>query len=143
MTGVFIDTSALLALLSSNDIYHESAKATWNELLDSEVDLVTSNYVVVETMALTQRRLGMDALQAFWECMCPILEIEWVDVIAHDSAVAALLSANRRGLSLVDCTSFILMRWLGIMKSFTFDCHFLEQGFSCLPEMRLHDRVGT
>jgi len=34
----------------------ESAKATWNELLDSEVDLVTSNYVVVETMALTQRR---------------------------------------------------------------------------------------
>ena len=41
-------------------------------------------------------------------------------------AVAALLAANCRQLSLVDCTSFQAMRQLGIATVFTFDAHFVE-----------------
>jgi predicted nucleic acid-binding protein len=33
----------------------------------------------------------------------------------------------------VDCTSFEMMRELGIHNAFTFDRHFAEQGFTCLP----------
>jgi predicted nucleic acid-binding protein len=140
MMRVFVDTSALFALLSSNDINHESAWSIWEGLLRDETPLVCSNYVVVEAAALAQRRLGMEALRAFRECVCPMLDVEWVDRATHDSAETALVTANRRSLSLVDCTSFVIMRRLGIAEVFTFDVHFAEQGFVCLPEMRLHDR---
>jgi predicted nucleic acid-binding protein len=46
---------------------------------------------------------------------------------------SALLTANRRQLSLVDCVSFEMMRRLGIKTAFTYDRHFSEQGFECLP----------
>jgi predicted nucleic acid-binding protein len=40
-----------------------------------------------------------------------------------------LLAANRLNLSLVDCTSFEIMRQTRLEKVFTFDPHFSEQGF--------------
>ncbi|MDP2857839.1 MAG: VapC toxin family PIN domain ribonuclease, partial [Bacillota bacterium] len=46
---------------------------------------------------------------------------------------AALLTAGRRNLSLVDCVSFDVMRRLGMEKAFAFDAHFAEQGFQCMP----------
>jgi predicted nucleic acid-binding protein len=61
--------------------------------------------------------------------MMPIVELEWIDQTAHDRAMQALLTANRRRLSLVDCASFDAMRRLGITTSFEFDQHFMEQGF--------------
>jgi predicted nucleic acid-binding protein len=37
--------------------------------------------------------------------------------------------AHRRGLSLVDCTSFAIVRRQAITRAFHFDRHFQEQGF--------------
>jgi predicted nucleic acid-binding protein len=44
-----------------------------------------------------------------------------------------LLTADRRQLSLVDCSSFETMRRLGIKKVFSFDEHFREQDFEVIP----------
>jgi predicted nucleic acid-binding protein len=44
--------------------------------------------------------------------------------------MAALLTAGRRELSLVDCVSFACMRRLGITRALHFDRHFKEQGFA-------------
>ena len=46
---------------------------------------------------------------------------------------SALLTANRRQLSLVDCISFEMMRRLEIKTAFTHDRDFAERGFECLP----------
>jgi predicted nucleic acid-binding protein len=43
--------------------------------------------------------------------------------------------AGQRDLSLVDFVSFELMRREGIRTAFTFDRHFAEQGFECVPGM--------
>lgn len=43
-----------------------------------------------------------------------------------------MLVAGRRDLSLVDCSSFVTMRRLGIKKAFALDEHFREQGFELL-----------
>jgi predicted nucleic acid-binding protein len=43
------------------------------------------------------------------------------------------LTSARRRLSLVDCTSFEVMRRLGITSAFAIDRHFVEQGFEVLP----------
>ena len=125
----FVDTSALYALLDLDDDNHAPARKTWTALLDSRAVLVTSNYVLVETCALVQHRLGMAAIRALQESIIPLLETEWVTKSQHDSALASLLAAGRKKLSLVDCVSFGAMRQAGIRKAFAFDGHFAEQGF--------------
>lgn len=52
----------------------------------------------------------------------------------HEKGINAVLSANRRELSLVDCVSFALIHELGIKDAFAFDVHFSEQGVCCHPE---------
>jgi predicted nucleic acid-binding protein len=125
----FVDTSALYALLDRDDDNHQSARKTWTALLDSRAVLVTSNYALVETCALVQHRLGLAAIRALQDSIFPLLATEWVTKSQHDSAVASLLAAGRKKLSLVDCVSFGIMREAGIRKAFAFDRHFAEQGF--------------
>lgn len=47
-----------------------------------------------------------------------------------DRALSALLAANRRQLSFVNCCSFEVMRSLGMERAFAFDANFKEQGFA-------------
>ena len=131
--NTFIDTSAFLAILNANDRFHPKARETWSELLNSEATLFTSNYILLETSALLQHRFGIDALRLFEGDLLPVFEIYWVDQPIHEHGMSALLAANRRDLSLVDCTSFEIMRQRGLKKVFTFDPHFREQGFDLLP----------
>ena len=132
--AVFIDTSALLALLDRDDLHHKTAAAIWRRLLHESSSLVSSNYIVIETAALTQRRLGMAALRAVVEDILPVLELIWVDKATHERAVEALLEKNRRKVSLVDCTSFEVMRLQGCTQVFCFDRHFAEEGFEKLTQ---------
>ncbi len=130
---IFIDTSAILAILDADDQNYKKAKKKWEELISKECTLVCSNYVLIETFALIQNRLGMKAVRSFQEDVVPMLTIEWVDEIIHQDGVASVLAANRRELSLVDCVNFDFMRQLGIKTVFAFDKHFKERGFECIP----------
>jgi len=135
VSGVFIDTSAFLALLDADDEHHAAVRKTWGEILDSDSLLVTSNYVLVETFALVQNRLGLEAVRGFQEDIVPLLRIHWVDADIHASGAGAVLAAGRKRLSLVDCTSFEVMRRSGIRRAFTLDRHFREQGFATVPKL--------
>ena len=130
---VFIDTSAFYALLDRDDESHRKAKNSWADLLKNDDTLVTNNYVLVETFALIQHRLGMDAVRGFQNDILPLVNIEFVVPELHRSGVSALLLASRRNLSLVDCVSFEMMRTLEVKIAFAFDPHFKEQGFNTLP----------
>lgn len=130
---IFVDTSALLAVLDAEEQNHTAAKELWRQLVSQDASLVCTNYILVETFALTQRRLGMGAARALQEDILPVVAVEWVDANAHGSAVSALLTTGRRDLSLVDCVSFDAMRRLGLDTAFAFDRHFTEQGFSTVP----------
>lgn len=130
---VFIDTSAFLSVLDSDDRNHPRARATWVEMVSSEARLITNNYVLVETFALLQHRIGMEAVRAFADDVLPLVNTDWVNEPAHHSGVSALLTASRRRLSLVDLVSFESMRRLGIKTAFAFDGHFSEHGFDCIP----------
>ena len=131
--NIFIDTSGFIGVLNRDDASHVLAAHTWMDILTSGKSLVTTNYVLVETCALMQNRLGSTAIKAFQEDIVPVLNIEWVDKVVHYAAVAVVLSSKRKRLSLVDCVSFETMRLLGVTTAFTFDKHFMEQGFTCIP----------
>jgi predicted nucleic acid-binding protein len=127
--NAYIDTSAFLAVLDAADRVHPSARKTWEGLLAPDVRLYTNNYVLVETLALIQRKLGLSVIRVFEEDVLPVISVVWVDEAAHKAAMSALLAASRRELSLVDCASFETMRKLGLRTVFSFDRHFGEQGF--------------
>ncbi len=120
-------------MADAEDENHLRARECWDRLLDEHESLVTSNYVLLETLALLQRRLGLDAARAFQGTVVPGLRVLWVDAQVHDSATATWLAIGRRQVSLVDCTSFTLMRQHGVDAAFAFDAHFAEQGLTLVP----------
>jgi predicted nucleic acid-binding protein len=130
---VFVDTSSLFVFLDADDGDHADVSAGFEELCASDAVLVTTNYVVVETLAVCQRRLGIEAARNLVENVVPLMDIQWVTPEAHWEAVNALLAANRRDLSFVDCVSFEVMRRLGIRRAFALDEHFRERGFEVVP----------
>ena len=126
---VFVDTSALYSSLDRDDRSHAMALDCWTALRRSRESLVTTNYVVLESCALLQRRLGIGAVRSLTENLLPTISVQWVTPEDHTRALATVLAANRRKLSLVDCTSFAVMRSGQIHRAFAFDQHFDEQGF--------------
>jgi uncharacterized protein len=131
--ALFIDTSAFLAVLNIQDAFHQPAQKAWNEILNPGSALFTSNYVLLETEALLQNRFGIEALRLFEGDILPVIDIIWIDQSVHEQGINTLLAANRRDLSLVDCTSFDVMRQKGFRRVFSFDRHFSEQGFEVIP----------
>jgi predicted nucleic acid-binding protein len=130
---VLVDTSAFLAVINADDENHSRAKETWSALVTQDAQLVCTNYVLVETFALVQKRLGMQAVRVFQDDLLPVVDVKWIDETCHRAAVSALLAAGRRELSLVDCTSFEVMRQLGTDAVFAFDRHFEDLGFKVIP----------
>ena len=130
---LFVDTSALIAYLDADQPRHTDVVDAWRSVMDNGDALVTSNYVLVETFALVQRRFGLEALRALASDILPLLDRLWVDEEIHAAASAALFTAGRRKLSLVDCTSFELMRRHGITAALSLDADFAHQGFRIRP----------
>ena len=127
--SVFVDTSAILAVLDGSDDRHEAAKRAWIRLLEDERPLVCHNYILVETAAVLARRVGMDAVRIFEHDVAPVLRVAWITREIHGAAAGAHLVAARGSLSLVDCASFEIMRRTGLAAAFAFDRHFREYGF--------------
>jgi uncharacterized protein len=134
-SGVFLDTSALYAVFDADDAGHPAAAQAWEALLGSESSLHTSNYVLVELVALLQRRLGLAAVNALMTYVLPWINLVWIDESLHLQALAGVLTAARRDLTLVDCASFTVMRRLGLPRAFALDRHFVEQGFELIPAL--------
>ncbi len=126
---IFVDTSGLYAILDRADASHAQAREQWRRMIEGGASLLTTNYVLVEASALIQRRLGIEAVRDLHFNLVAALEVIWIDQKIHATAMAALLAASRRKLSLVDCSSFIVMREAGITTALAFDTHFAEEGF--------------
>jgi predicted nucleic acid-binding protein len=131
--SVFVDTSALYALLVKTEEEHEQVADTFRDLAESGRRLVTSNYVLLETTALLQHRFGLNAVRDLEGSIVPVLEVLWVTETCHHQALERLFRKNRRSLSLVDCSSFCLMDLEGVREALALDSDFSLEGFAVLP----------
>ncbi len=131
--SVFVDTSALYAILVRTEEDHERVVEAFSGLLQANRRLVSTNYVLVETCALLQRRFGLAAVRDFDHRLVPLLTVQWVDEGLHRRGLERLFSTDRRGLSLVDCVSFVVMQAKGLDEALALDQDFEDQGFRVIP----------
>ena len=134
MNEVFVDTSALYALLVESDGKHRAARTAAQSLHNQDARLVTSSFVVLEAISLLQARFGVETVRVFYRDVLPLLKVLWVGEELLHRAMAALLASSQRGISITDWSSFTLMREREIERAFTFDDDFSRQGFELVPE---------
>lgn len=130
--SVFVDTSALYALFDRDDRGHAITAAGWANLVPGPRPLLTSNYVLLETTALLQRRLGLPAVHDLDDHILPLLTVRWITEPLHRRALDRLRRMDRREVSLVDCSSFELMEAEAIRDAFALDEDFVTAGFRVL-----------
>ena|SRR5215469_5659580 len=119
--SLFVDTSIWYAAADSSDRSNLRAKA----ILKCGEALITSDHVLIETWTLLRHRLQRTAAERFWEGLrSGIAIIESVGVADLEAAWNLGLSWPDQDFSIVDRTSFAVMRRLGIDRVASLDQHF-------------------
>jgi uncharacterized protein len=131
--SVFVDSTAFVALVVTPDQHHAEVTAEWTSLLRAHERLVTTSYVVLETVAVVQKRFGIEVAVRFTRDILPLVEVWWVDERRHEEGMLIWQHSNRRALSLTDCVSFAAMTAASVSSALSCDRHFAEQGFEVLP----------
>ncbi|MGC2299704.1 MAG: PIN domain-containing protein [Acidobacteriaceae bacterium] len=119
--SLFVDTSIWYAAADSGDAGNRRAKA----VLKAGETLVTSDHVLVETWTLLRYRVGRRAAERFWDGMrSGVAALEPVGLGDLEAAWQMGLVWKDQDFSLVDRTSFAIMRRLGIERAASLDEHF-------------------
>lgn len=131
MTRVFIDTSAFIALLDADDPRHPAARAA---LLDSvDRGLVTTGYVVAESIAVVRRRFGVEGAEALIDGLLPLVSILPVEPELHAEALARYRASLPSGTSFVDRVSFRVIEHERIDTAFALDADSRGAGIDIVP----------
>jgi predicted nucleic acid-binding protein len=133
----FADTSFFFALAAKRDRTHEPAVKAFIRLLRLQRPLVTTDYVLDETLTLTKTRTSAKVALALLDRIesSPALSIQH---ITHDRFAAAKAFFRKHadhGYSFTDCTSFVLMHEMKIRDVLTTDRHFAEAGFRTMLKL--------
>lgn len=137
-TPVFVDTAGWADPVLQNTQAYQEMVAYYRSLLGSHRPIVTTNYVLNELVALlTTRALHVSRAEVV-QYVNDILALKWLQVIhvnegTHHEAWTLLEQSLDKEWSLVDASSFIVMRHGGITEAFTSDHHFLQAGFIRVP----------
>ena len=129
MSPVFVDTSGFYAFLDREDPFHLQAKDSFLRAREEQRALFTSSYVVHESWALIQARLGWEAVEDWLSTLLPMCEVVWVDEALHRLGAARARQVKERRLSLTDCVSFELMSSRGCKQAIADDEHFKKMGY--------------
>jgi predicted nucleic acid-binding protein len=119
--SLFVDTSVWYAAADSSDSSNARAKA----ILAAGEPLVTSDHVLVETWTLLRYRIRRQAAEHFWEAIRDgVATIEPVGAADLEAAWQMGISWRDQDFSIVDRTSFAVMRRLGIERAASLDADF-------------------
>jgi len=129
--NLFVDTSAWLALYDADDGQHENAVKKSGDIRKSKIDLVTSDYILDESITVIRRRISHKSAVAFGESVMnsDIVKIVSVTDETFFESWEMFRRYDDKKFSFTDCASFILMKKMGIRRAFTFDRHFRQAGF--------------
>jgi predicted nucleic acid-binding protein len=132
MTPVFLDTVGLVAVWNRSDQWHAAATAVFTDMLQRQVPLVTTSYILLECgneAARRPYRAHVVALRQMLLARGNLIEPTSADIDQAWNDYARGLAASA---GIVDQISFAVMRRLGLTEAFTNDAHFRAAGFTTL-----------
>lgn len=135
--SLFIDTSGWVSYVADDQPFHRQTLAIYREAVKQKRGFATTNYIITELVALLGSRSLMPR-QRIFEFIdqiqtMPFMKIVHIDEATHAQAWAMLKQYKDKVWSLVDATSFIVMRHAGLKEALATDHHFSQAGFVRLP----------
>lgn len=131
----FIDSSFFVALTDRGDRHFKEAEDCFSSQIKEGILLLTSNFVLAETITRLRYRAGFRYAKEFGEKFrhSKIVETVWVDSHLEEEAWHLFLKYADKELSYVDCLSVANVKLSRIDYVLTFDKHFVQVGLSALP----------
>lgn len=130
---VFVDTAGWANLFITSESQHQQATRWFEQARQQRQQMVTTNYVLLELVALLTSPLRVPRPRLFDYVdgvkAAPYLRLVHIDEAIDAAAWALLKSREDKSWSLVDATSFIVMQQLGLQEALTTDHHFEQAGF--------------
>ncbi len=128
---IFIDTSFFKALIDEKDDFHGQALQILSLLEQNKTKLVTTNYILDETITLLRIRRGLPRVKDFCCALAQLKPLKIVRVFIRDETSAWDWFWNDwSDLSFTDCVSFAVMKRWELTHVATFDKHFTQAGFT-------------
>jgi hypothetical protein len=134
-----VDASAWNAFFNRTDNEHPQVARLMKSLFESRIAVVTSDYILDETLTLLRFKGGHRVAVRAGRAIQTAAWVTLVDVGRDVRADAWKLfeKMGAQAFSFTDCTSFSLMRRLGIGLAFTLDADFERAGFTRLSSVHL------
>jgi uncharacterized protein len=134
---VFGDTSFFFALAAKRDPAHRPAVIAYEKLLRAGARVVTTDYIVDETLTLTKARIDAPTTLTLLDRIerSQAIDLELLGGDRFLDAKQYFRKHSDHGYSFTDCTSFVVMDELEIRAALTTDRHFKEAGFEVLLPM--------
>ena len=135
MNLLFVDTAGWMMLADEADPLHPRSVEARDRWLERDGGLISTDYVLDETMTLIRVRLGIDAAERWWEQVEGSFRVlwEWMDPGRLEKARHLFFRYRDKSFSFTDCTSFVIMKEHRIRTALTSDRHFLQMGLEILP----------
>ena len=132
MDKVFVDTSFFIALLNSRDADHPHAVQLQEELASLKTRKTTSEFILLELCdglaKLSHRELAIQVVELL--IRDGLFEIIPASSDLWQAAWRLYKSRGDKEWGLTDCSSFIIMKKLGLQTALTTDKHFEQAGFT-------------
>jgi predicted nucleic acid-binding protein len=144
MKPLFVDTAGWMACADASDPFHDRCCGARDAALEAGQLLVTTDFVVDETLTLLRVRLGLNAAAQWWQQVDGSVRLRWerVDSDRFEKARELFFDYRDEDFSFTDCTSFVVMREGRLTHALTTDGHFRQFGFEVLPGLRRQPRRG-
>ena len=132
MNRIFVDTGAWYAMTDRKDEDHASVVAALREYRGR---LLTSNYVLDETLTLVRFRLGWRVSRQLGETLRAgvLARLERISPRDEEAAWEIFSTWSDKSFSYTDCTSFAICNRLELPLCLAIDNDFRSFGLHCVP----------
>jgi predicted nucleic acid-binding protein len=124
-----------MAMADGADPRHGACRTARDKWLRDGGLLVSTDYVLDETLTLIRLRLGLRAASKWWDLVesSPRIRWEWITPTRAEKARTWFFRWRDKSFSFTDCTSFVVMKELRQHRALTTDRHFRQAGFEVVP----------
>ena len=132
MKTLFMDSSAFFAWADQASPQGAAIKAL---LLKHKPHLITTNFIIAETLSLITKRIGKHAGLRFGESVATsqLIRVIHIDAKTQQEGWQLYKQYQDKDFDLIDAISFVICKRLNIQEVLTLDHHFAQMTFKTLP----------